>query len=116
MVHPDKPLSKSAKQRRMTSLISRYLVVVECPLLVIRLFCPLLRPQEDVLVRRQHRNDRQHLLHWVKVEDLVIALAVLLAAYFILKGHENGAITGQKGHENGAKTGQKGHKSYTTTI
>ena len=66
MVHPDKLLSKSAKQKRMTSLISRYLVVVECPLLVIRLFCPLLRPQEDVLVRRQHRNDRQHLLHCVK--------------------------------------------------
>ena len=45
-----------------------------------------------------------------------IQLAVLLAAYFILKGHENGAITGQKGHENGAKTGQKGHKSCKTTI
>ena len=37
--------------------------------------------------------------------------AVLLAAYLILKGQENGAKTGQKGHENGAKTGQKGHKS-----
>ena len=37
--------------------------------------------------------------------------AVLLAAYFILKGHENGAITGQIGHKNGAITGQKGQKS-----
>ena len=43
-------------------------------------------------------------------------MAVLLATYFVLKGHENGAITGQKGHENGAKTGQKGHKSCKTTI
>ena len=42
--------------------------------------------------------------------------SVLLAAYFILKGHENGATIGQKGHENGAKTGQKGHKSCKTTI
>ena len=37
--------------------------------------------------------------------------AVLLAAYFILKGHENEAITGQIGHKNGAITGQKGQKS-----
>ena len=36
---------------------------------------------------------------------------VLLAAYFILKGHENEAITGQIGHKNGAITGQKGQKS-----
>ena len=41
---------------------------------------------------------------------------VLLAAYFILKGHENGAITGQKGYENEAETGQKGHKSCKATI
>ena len=33
--------------------------------------------------------------------------AVLLGANFILKGHENGAITGHNGHENGAITGQK---------
>ena len=41
----------------------------------------------------------------------MIQFTVLLAAYFILKGHENGVITGQKGHENGAKTGQKGRNS-----
>ena len=42
---------------------------------------------------------------------------VLLAAYFILKGHENGVITGQKGHENGAKTGDKKDiKVVKTTI
>ena len=33
--------------------------------------------------------------------------AGLLWANFILKGHENGAITGHNGHENGAITGQK---------
>ena len=36
---------------------------------------------------------------------------VLLAAYFLLKGHENGVITGQKVHVNGVKTGQKVHRS-----
>ena len=41
--------------------------------------------------------------------------SVLLAAYFILKGQQNGAKTGQKGHENGAKTGQKEHKSCKKT-
>ena len=42
---------------------------------------------------------------------LLLKHSVLLAAYFILKGHENGAITGQIGHENRAITGQKGQKS-----
>ena len=46
--------------------------------------------------------------------------AVLLGACFILKGHENGAITGHNGHENGAITGQKDIKvvkyCYLTLI
>ena len=41
----------------------------------------------------------------------ILLNTVLLAAYFVLKGHENGAITGQKEHENGAKTRQKEHKN-----
>ena len=43
-------------------------------------------------------------------------LAVLLEAYFILKGHEHGAIKGHIRHENGAITREKRHKSCKIAL
>ena len=49
--------------------VPTHLVVIECPLLVVRLLRPLLRSQEDVLVSREHRDDSQHL--WVSIINSV---------------------------------------------
>ena len=57
---------------------------------------------------------------FILAKQTAISNPVLLAAYFILKGHKNRAIRGQAEHENGAKTGQKGHNNrqnhYLTQI